>query len=183
MKSLTFYLFFTLLLLSCKETTEPKPKVPDFVLSFNGQDGFVELLQLAFVNLPSGTVELNIYVDRYQGDLLYKETFNASTISGMRINGEGRIICSHENFLSAGDVVSTSVIKLNRWYHIAWTWDGVTSKIYVNGVLDSSQPCNDKVSDQMAEWLPVGSGDYYFQGKLDDLRIWRIAKSPDQILS
>jgi len=181
MKSFFLIPLIAVIFFTCKNAAEPEPKPADFALSFNGTDGFVELPRSAFNNLAAGTVELRINPGRFNAELLYKETLNAGTISGLRLNQDGKITCSHENFLSVNDVISTTTLSLNRWYHVAWTWDGQSSSLYINGVLEHTMSCNDYVADHLGEWLRLGGGDYYFKGKLDDLRIWHTAKTPEQI--
>jgi hypothetical protein len=63
------------------ESTEPEKIRMDDALTFNGVDGFVELPRFAFNNLPAGTVQIGINANRFNGELLYKETYHAATIS------------------------------------------------------------------------------------------------------
>ncbi len=181
MKSLMLLLLFSALLPGCQETTEPVKIPSNYALSFNGFNGYLELPRPAFVNLPVGTVEIRVKASSYDAEILYRETYSESTISGIRITADGHIKCSHENFNSVMDVISHSVLKQFQWYHVAWTWDGQFSKIYINGTLDASIACSDVASNVYGEWLRLGRGDSWFLGKLDDLRIWNIAKTAEQL--
>jgi hypothetical protein len=152
-----------------------------YALQFDGSDDYVELPQVALNDLPTGSVEFWVNVDVFGREILYKETYNAETISGMQINYDGTIVGSHYNFWSSEDVVSNTTLSANEWYHIAWTWDGENQRIYINGELDNTQPSTDGVADDLGDWLRLGRGDTYYGGILDEVRFWNIARSRNDI--
>ncbi len=109
----------------------------------------------------------------------------AKTASGQWGNGWGlyfyggnlRYYVSHYNsFISAA-------FPSMQWAHVATTWDGVTGKIYVNGVLVSSAPLGG--SNATNSELTIGSVDtsglYHFSGLLDDVRIYNRILSQTEI--
>jgi hypothetical protein len=73
-----------------------------------------------------------------------------------------------------------------RWYHIAATLGGGRLTAYVNGVAIGGRPAARGVEPDPSEIL-VGRGDptysrgEYFHGALDDLRIWSVARTPEQL--
>jgi hypothetical protein len=75
-------------------------------------------------------------------------------------------------------VGNTTPININNWVNITATLDGVTSKIYINGVLNGTTPCNyttfaniyDLKFGRMGH--PTGNWPYYWVGKIDDIGIW-----------
>lgn len=85
------------------------------------------------------------------------------------------------------DIHYTNVpIPINQWAHIAATYDGRTSKIYLNGVLAASRG--------MVGSIPVNDGTLYISGdgccpgfnygivgELDELRIWNKALCEDEV--
>ncbi len=76
----------------------------------------------------------------------------------------------------------------NQWVHFAMTWNGAAVQAYVNGVLKST-----KTSDGTQSTLKTGTsvftlGGYpgesaYFAGLIDELRVWNIARSADDLKS
>jgi hypothetical protein len=69
------------------------------------------------------------------------------------------------------------------WVHVAIACDGDSTRFYVNGELTSAADCQGHL--QSASDLRIGiSGDCAgFVGQIDDVRIWQVARTRDQIAS
>ena len=82
---------------------------------------------------------------------------------------------------------SNTVLALNTWYHVAGVYNATTQSldIYVNGVLDNGVLRGTVPSSQVLAGLnaTVGkrSGGYYFNGVIDNLRIYNRALSASEI--
>jgi len=84
---------------------------------------------------------------------------------------------------------STTTRALNTWYHVAGVYDATAQKldIYVNGVLDSSVLGGGPIP--ASQFDPVqnvmigrrSSGGFYFQGRIDELRVYNVAVSQAKI--
>ena len=74
-------------------------------------------------------------------------------------------------------------VELNRWYHIASTWDGATETLYVNGQPVWSDGFEALVVDGGS--MTFGKHDnvsgYYFNGQIDEVRVWDYARSEIEI--
>jgi hypothetical protein len=76
--------------------------------------------------------------------------------------------------------------QTNAWYHLAGTYDEKSMTAFVNGVAIGSQPLTAHIAIDDSEVL-IGKGDpnysmgEYFHGDIDDIRIWNVARSPEQI--
>ena len=75
---------------------------------------------------------------------------------------------------------------LNRWYHLAATYDGTTQRLYVNGSLEAESTVNSGLIDYADSWLAVGAykddnEEIPFDGKVDELRIWNTARTSSDI--
>ncbi len=80
-------------------------------------------------------------------------------------------------------------LQLNTWQHVAGTYSTTdnTIRIYKDGALVAQQPppgeeasIGGPISPGI-EFLTVGVWDVHFNGLIDDLRVWNIARSPDEI--
>lgn len=79
-------------------------------------------------------------------------------------------------------LASTTALNANTWYHVAATYDGAAMKIYINGVLDVSKSQTGSVSSNGA--FNVGylyNTSRNFNGKVDEVRVWKRALSQTEI--
>lgn len=73
------------------------------------------------------------------------------------------------------------------WNHVVFTWDGSASQIYINGFAGStdsqgSSPLSITAARLLADGVSgIGSIDYWEAGKVDEIRFYDYALSPEQI--
>jgi hypothetical protein len=81
---------------------------------------------------------------------------------------------------------ATYDFALGTWYHIAGIYDGNTITVFMNGIAVESLNIPGKLSIDQSD-LYIGKGDptfsdgEYFHGKLDEIRVWNVARSQEQI--
>ena len=66
----------------------------------------------------------------------------------------------------------------NQWYHIAWSFDGTISNLYVNGELLES---SDFAAGLTPIQVPISIIGRKFIGKIDEVRIWDLVRDQEQI--
>lgn len=79
-------------------------------------------------------------------------------------------------------LASNTALNANTWYHVAATYDGAAMKIYINGVLDASKSQTGSVNSSGA--FNVGYSyniSRNFNGKIDEVRVWKRALSQTEI--
>lgn len=79
-------------------------------------------------------------------------------------------------------LTSTTALNANTWYHVAATYDGAAMKIYINGALDASRSQTGSVNSNGA--FNVGylyNTSRNFNGKVDEVRVWKRALSQTEI--
>ncbi len=78
----------------------------------------------------------------------------------------------------------TSVIPDNTWIHIACTYDGSMIKLYVNGTLESSVAASGNINTNNQPLIIgrnlLNSWNDWF-GSIDDVRVWNIARTEQEI--
>jgi len=72
----------------------------------------------------------------------------------------------------------------NTWYYVTGTWDGTTARIYLNGVEVDSDPFSGPITYATAH-VQIGKNknmDRYWDGLIDEVRIYNYARTPKQIV-
>ncbi len=122
----------------------------------------------------------------FQGSVLNKEQNGAGNDRGyaVRVGANGTV-----NFLlgnGSWQEVSTpsGALVLDAWQHVAATFDGATMRIYVDGEEAAARAVSHTVADATAA-LWVGSSESNpartFPGGIDEVRVWSVARSAEQI--
>ena len=82
-------------------------------------------------------------------------------------------------------VESTAQLKPYRWTHVAVSYDGTTATFYMNGeAVGSAALANNNTFISHA--LEIGGTESlgaYYRGYLDEIRLWSVARSGDEIRS
>jgi hypothetical protein len=85
---------------------------------------------------------------------------------------------------------STTTINNAAWYHVVFVKQGSSLKMYVNGILEDADNSFENITSHGPFWIgsnrtesmtPTNS--FPFQGSLDELRMWNIAKTPAEIIA
>ncbi len=91
-----------------------------------------------------------------------------------------------ELFTTAQDVCNGGAIALGQWSHVAGTYDGTDLRVYVNGVEVAACPhgapgpvgTNGQAVEIGSRLSGVGG---FFDGRIDEARIWNVARSEAQL--
>jgi hypothetical protein len=72
------------------------------------------------------------------------------------------------------------------WYHLAGTYDGRAMTVFVNGInIKSEKVSGSQYIDQSDLFIGKGDPEFsdgeYFHGELDEIRIWNVARSQEEI--
>lgn len=85
----------------------------------------------------------------------------------------------------------STVLDLNKWYHVVVTWDGTSAtnscKIYLNGVIEAqATPAGLNSANYHTQNTVIGArsdlpANDYFTGSIDEVMMWNRALSMDEI--
>ena len=82
-------------------------------------------------------------------------------------------------------VQSTTLIDPHKWYHLAGTYDGVTLRIFINGIEENAIVVNDTLNQNM-ENIRIGAlnptpNNTYTNGSIEEARIWDVTRTQAEI--
>lgn len=84
-------------------------------------------------------------------------------------------------------IVGTTAIPLNEWHHIAAVYNGTNLQLYVDGILNGSTSTGSIVNNVSSLKVTIGASyqsnnpSNFFNGSVDEARIWNIARTASQI--
>ena len=95
----------------------------------------------------------------------------------------------HENGVSSFSTTPEGSIELDRWQHIAMTYDGTTSivKMFIDGIeqeISRLSSASGQIRDNSGSDMYVGNdftGSYTFDGSIDEVRVWSIVRPGEDI--
>ena len=104
------------------------------------------------------------------------QTQNTNRPYVLGVNGDGRIRWILDGATTVCDT-ATGLIQTGQWYHIAATHDGTDAKIYVNGVLNTTQSSGTSSLDDTGDiptriLLISNSGINYNDGSIGEVRVY-----------
>ncbi|SVD95064.1 uncharacterized protein METZ01_LOCUS447918, partial [marine metagenome] len=76
----------------------------------------------------------------------------------------------------------TTLINDGEWHHVAGVYSSGTSYLYVDGVLESTLVPTLALSSTINLTLGRDVSGYWLDGELDEVRLWSLARSEQQIL-
>ncbi|GEM_PF-2629931 len=149
--------------------------------SYGGSDG-ISIASNASLNPSSGmTVEAWAYLAGGTGNdrwIVEKDDGNSARQFLLSASDVNRFRAHIGTIVSLRSFDGNTVIQLNRWYHVAMTYDNSILKLYVNGLLDGSITPNEQMISTTQPVTIGGGGILPFSGLIDEVRISNVIRSP-----
>jgi hypothetical protein len=156
-------------------------------LSFNGSSNLVTVADAPALRLTTGmTLEAWVFPTLASGvrDVIIKEGPGADYYNLYARNWHGlpesNVLVSGSNRTAEGPALAA-----NAWTHLAGTYDGSAVRLYVNGVLVATTNFAGSISTSTGA-LRIGGNTIwgeYFQGQIDEVRIYNRALTLSEILA
>ena len=137
--------------------------------------------------------------NHYSNSIACKHSWSLNGEQGfvLRCGGSGQLsftFCGVDtlgNPMSWQPIVSpANVLTLNTWAHVAASFDGDSSRLFVNGIKVASQYFRGTMKPNTSYPMRIGrlsdavqSDARAFNGQIDEVRIWNIAKPQSEILA
>lgn len=155
-------------------------------LAFNGSSSWVTVPDSATLRLETGmTLSAWVKPENLSGwrTVVMKELTQSEGASYALYasNGEGP-----SGWLETSNGVGTvggSPLPIGTWSHVAVTYDGAVARLYVNGAPAAESPVLGPLTDDGGS-LRIGGNDVwgeFFQGTIDEVRVYNLEQTPEQI--
>jgi len=160
----------------------------NLALLFDGINDYVEVSnEEAFDFTTALTLELWIKPASLSGiqGVISKNFGNNAHPYQIRLHDDEVLFGFYSNTIGWQPVQTTSAnLQVGQWYHIACTYNMTQAKIYINGVQKALAYKNFEIP-QNDQPLEIGRskdvGYEYFPGIIDEVRVWDIALSEEEI--
>jgi PKD repeat protein len=150
-------------------------------LQFDGTDDYVKTNSVPFPT-EDHTLEAWIHPNALGSTMEIIYFFDPVDDVQFRVNPSGSLFYAESVGSNWNGVLSSSTIASNIWTHIAVTKQDDNINIYINGVLDNSGNLD---KNPAPDTLYIGAqtpfNRRFFNGMIDEVRIWDIARSMSSI--
>lgn len=131
----------------------------------------------AWVRLSApSTVDAGVVVKSTENDYNYQLGVQSVQVGNFRV-----LTDAGSTYLSGGTLLETG-----RWYYLAGVYDGTTSRVYIDGVEDGSDPNTGDLVGTI-EPLLIGrralADDRFFNGRIDEVRVAAAVRSAAWLLA
>jgi ABC-type dipeptide/oligopeptide/nickel transport system permease subunit len=160
-------------------------------LNFDGTNDYVNCGNASSLNM-TGSITIEAWINA--------DTWNANAWGGTIVSKDNTdntgyaLRCGNNGMLSfvigSGgawhEVLSGSIMSSGRWNYVVGVYDGATMSIYVNGVLAGQQSLTGSIGVSALSMFIGNSPGYptrFFDGKIDEVRLFNVARTEAQIRS
>ncbi|MDO7136699.1 LamG-like jellyroll fold domain-containing protein [Algibacter lectus] len=157
--------------------------LPGTHLNFDGVDDYITLPVVSTFDLTN-----NMTIEFWMKSGVTPEQWDTLIAKGdyswrIALNTNGTL-----NFAGSGgfgDVSSTVSVIDNTWHHVAATYNGIEATIYIDGSPSGSVAGSGDININNTIAVAIGENldmpGRYYTGNLDEVRIWNIARTAEQI--
>jgi hypothetical protein len=103
-------------------------------------------------------------------------------ISGVQIGIHDGTVAVWRTYVDRVLIAAPTPPAINKWHHVAYTFDRTTHILYVDGVMVVSSTATNDIRTPNQVWLGTvdGSAELY-QGLMDEVRVWSVARAAADI--
>ena len=155
-------------------------------LSLDGVDDYVSIPSDSTLNLSGGftqSVWIKPQIDdqAYHGVLGYQPGSTAQRAPGIWVFEQTKIHAGFGDGTNWNSFITGDVLTQNQWNHVATSFDGTTYRVFANGVNVYSTSDFAGLQPFATTQIDIGRIDNYFEGVIDDVRIYNRALSPLEV--
>jgi hypothetical protein len=159
----------------------------DYALNFDGTNDYVSIPKDPFSNNNTFTIQAWVKPEA-AGDNAYHGFLGWQTGGrkpSLWVSPTGDLhYDSYKGNTRFDGIISDGNNKFfttGKWVHVVWTNDGSNYKIYKNGSLVATETAPDTFNASNNYGYQIGKVDNYFEGQIDEVAIWDVALSINDI--
>ncbi|AWI27107.1 choice-of-anchor D domain-containing protein [Flavobacterium pallidum] len=152
-------------------------------ISFDGVDDYMDAGNVLNLNNTNFTVSAWIKRNTANKTILSKRNSAFTTGYDLSINSGGYAEMNWMNG-SMQTITSSVVIPTGKWHNIGVTFDGTNARMYIDGVLDTTQPLLPVLTNTQSFVIAAADGTAttsFFNGTIDEVRVWGTALTAAQL--
>ena len=155
------------------------------VVNFDGIDDHINFKDNFNLNSGNFSIEAWVKSNAANGNTqtIMSKHLSPSSTDGYDLRLVNNLISFNWNNNS---ITAAHAIDTNRWYHIAVTFDGANYKLYIDGILEKTKsgvnPTTNSVDFILGAMSQNTNSPYnYYNGWTDELRMWNVSLTVEQI--
>ena len=166
-------------------------------LSFDGVNDKVAIQSFNYNATSQAEMTVEAWVKLTSAGDHIVASFDRSEYWRLEINGDaagpGQVGFGVNTDAGIIDLGSAGTVNDGAWHHIAAVYDNGTATVYIDGTADGSTSLGSTMGSDSVRFGFIGTGseansvngitgpDYWFQGQIDEFRIWNVARSAADI--
>jgi len=156
-------------------------------IQFDGVVDYLDAGDVLDIKTPTTTAfTISAWIKRENiaASIVSKRDNGFTTGYNFGIDGSGNLEMSWNG---GSETITSSVpIPASKWHHVAIIYDGTTAKLYIDGVEDVTKALAAPIANSESFLIAAADGDEvnttsFFQGNIDEVRVWDIALTEDQL--
>jgi len=154
----------------------------NFALSFDGSDDY---LTAATAQFPDGRHEQTLSAWFLVDTLVERAaliTLRKDFDSGVELGLRKGFVGAWRVYGDRQQVIAKDAISTGAWHHAAYTFDGTTNRLYVDGALVSSSTDAPDKRTPTTCWIGTLDGTRdLFAGRIDDVHVFETVRTEEQL--
>jgi VCBS repeat-containing protein len=164
-------------------------KIGSYAIALNGSSQYARVLDENSLDITTAiTLSAWVKPGKLGTQNILKKTLGTTTANGYELSlASNGVVFIRLNGALASRVDSVTLYPTdgNTWMHIAGTYDGTTLRIYINGVQNNTKAASITIGTNATNLgigaEPAAAPLNFFQGSIDDARIYNRALSATEI--
>jgi hypothetical protein len=181
--------------ISTEERIKPGESAVNRVLSLDGEEDYVHIADSQSLHSFTNAITIEAWLkassfyseDGYVNSIIRKSITRGVENFFLRFrNDAGKPVVEMSIGYDIETLRAPCEFAVGTWYHLAGTFDGSTMTIFTNGVgIESNKVSGPPYIDKSDLFIGRGDPEFsfgeYFHGELEEIRIWNVARSPEEI--